>query len=47
MSSELRRRLFVMIDLHPAAQRTIGLVTSVADEQLGLRRHVPRRASVT
>jgi uncharacterized protein (TIGR03086 family) len=25
-----------MIDIHPAAQRTISLVTSVADEQLGL-----------
>jgi uncharacterized protein (TIGR03086 family) len=25
-----------MIDLHPAAQRTIGLLTSVADEQLAL-----------
>ena len=24
-----------MIDLHPAAQRTISLITSVADEQLG------------
>ena len=36
MSSAARRRLLVMIDLRPAAQRTTRLVTAVTDEQLGL-----------
>jgi hypothetical protein len=42
MSSDARRGLGVMIDLHPAAQRTSNLITAVVDEQLDVPTPCPR-----